>query len=154
KKLTNFIDGRPAKSSTERWGDVFDPATGNVTSQVPMSTGQEVDEAVAAARRAFEKWAATPAIRRARVLFRFKALLDDHLDELAALVSSEHGKVTDDARGSVTRGIEVVEFACGIPHLLKGEFSEHVGRGVDSFSFRQPLGVCAGVGPFNFPAMI
>jgi malonate-semialdehyde dehydrogenase (acetylating)/methylmalonate-semialdehyde dehydrogenase len=154
KKLKNFIDGKPSESRTERWGDVYDPALGGVASQVPMSTAADVDAAVSAARRAFEAWSATPAPRRARVLFRFKALLDEHLDDLAWLLTAEHGKVLDDARGSVTRGMEVVEFACGIPQLLKGEYSESVGRGVDCYSFRQPLGVCAGVGPFNFPAMI
>jgi malonate-semialdehyde dehydrogenase (acetylating)/methylmalonate-semialdehyde dehydrogenase len=154
KKLQNFIDGKLTESTTQRFGDVFNPAFGSVACQVPMSTARDVQLAVEAARRAFDGWAATPAIRRARVLFRFKALLDSHLDELATLLTSEHGKVLDDARGSVTRGLEVVEFACGIPQLLKGEYSEGVGRGVDCWSFRQPLGVCAGVGPFNFPAMI
>jgi malonate-semialdehyde dehydrogenase (acetylating)/methylmalonate-semialdehyde dehydrogenase len=153
-RLKNFVDGKPSESRTERWGDVYDPAEGSVKTQVPMSTAADVDAAVAAARRAFEGWSATPALRRARVLFKFKALLDEHVDELAALLTSEHGKVLDDARGSITRGMEVVEFACGIPHLLKGEYSEHVGKGVDCWSLRQPLGVCAGVGPFNFPAMI
>ena len=154
KKLTNFIDGKSAESSTQRFGDVYNPALGSVSSHVPMSTAADVQLAVAAARRAFDSWSQTPALRRARVLFRFKALLDKHLDELAAALTAEHGKVLDDARGSVTRGMEVVEFACGIPQLLKGEYSEQVGRGVDCWSFRQPLGVCAGVGPFNFPAMI
>jgi malonate-semialdehyde dehydrogenase (acetylating)/methylmalonate-semialdehyde dehydrogenase len=154
KKLSNFIDGKAAESQTKRWGDVFNPATGAVACQVPMSTAADVDSAVSAAKKAFAGWSATPSVRRARVMFRFKALIDEHMNELAALVTSEHGKVLDDAKGSVTRGMEVVEFACGIPQLLKGEFTEQVGRGVDSWSFRQPLGVCAGVGPFNFPAMI
>ncbi|MES1208591.1 MAG: CoA-acylating methylmalonate-semialdehyde dehydrogenase [Pseudomonadota bacterium] len=154
KKLTNFVNGKAAASETTRWGDVYDPATGAVASQVPMSTPKDVNAAVAAAHRAFPQWSATPAVRRARVLFKFKALIDEHMDELATLLTSEHGKVLDDARGSVTRGMEVVEFACGIPQLLKGDYSEHVGRDVDSWSMRQPLGVCAGVGPFNFPAMI
>ena len=153
-RLKNFIDGKPAPSQTHRWGDVYDPALGSVTTQVPMSTAEDVDAAVQSARRAFAGWADTPAVRRARVLFRFKALIDEHIDELAGLLTSEHGKVLDDARGSITRGAEVVEFACGVPQLLKGEYTEAVGRGVDSWSFRQPLGVCTGVGPFNFPAMI
>jgi len=119
-----------------------------------MSTAADVADAVAAAKQAFPGWSATPPVRRARVLFKFKALIDQHMDELAALLTSEHGKVLDDARGSVTRGMEVVEFASGIPQLLKGEYTEGVARGVDSWSFRQPLGVCAGIGPFNFPAMI
>jgi malonate-semialdehyde dehydrogenase (acetylating) / methylmalonate-semialdehyde dehydrogenase len=154
KKLQNFVNGEAAASRTERWGEVFDPANGSVSSLVPMSTAEDVDVAVAAAKAAFSGWAATPPVRRARVLFRFKALLDQHLGELAELLTSEHGKVIDDARGSVTRGLEVVEFACGIPQLLKGEYCEQVGRGIDSWSLRQPLGVCAAVGPFNFPAMI
>jgi len=144
KKLKNFIDGKPTESTTQRWGEVYDPSLGAVASHVPMSTTADVKVAVAAARRAFGGWSATPALRRARVLFRFKALLDEHTDELAGLLTAEHGKVLDDARGSVTRGLEVVEFACGIPQLLKGEYSEQVGRGVDCWSFRQPLGVCAG----------
>jgi malonate-semialdehyde dehydrogenase (acetylating) / methylmalonate-semialdehyde dehydrogenase len=153
-RLKNFVDGKPTESLTSRFGDVYNPALGSVSSLVPMSTADDVNAAVAAATLAFEGWSATPALRRARVLFRFKALLDEHLDELAGLLTAEHGKVLDDARGSITRGMEVVEFACGIPQLLKGEYSDQVGRGVDSYSFRQPLGVCAGVGPFNFPAMI
>jgi malonate-semialdehyde dehydrogenase (acetylating)/methylmalonate-semialdehyde dehydrogenase len=153
-QLKNFINGKPTDSQTRRWGDVYNPALGAVASRVPMSTAADVNAAVSAAKEAYPAWSATPALRRARVMFRFKALLDEHLTELATLLTSEHGKVLDDARGSVTRGMEVVEFACGIPHLLKGELSAEVGRGLDSFSFRQPLGVCAGVGPFNFPAMI
>ena len=153
-KLKNFVNGKPSESQTQRWGDVYNPALGNVASLVPMSTAADVDAAVSAAKKAYVGWSATPAVRRARVLFRFKALIDEHMTELASLLTSEHGKVLDDAKGSVTRGMEVVEFACGIPQLLKGEFTEQVGRGVDSFSFRQPLGVCTGVGPFNFPAMI
>src|SRR6186713_1229253 len=153
-KLQNFIDGKKTDSVTKRYGSVFNPALGTESSQVPMSTAADVATAVASAKKAFESWSATPALRRARVMFRFKALIDEHLDELATLASAEHGKVVDDARGSVTRGMEVVEFAAGIPQLLKGEYSEGVARGVDSWSFRQPLGVCAGIGPFNFPAMI
>ncbi|HYO94356.1 MAG TPA: aldehyde dehydrogenase family protein, partial [Polyangiaceae bacterium] len=154
KRLQNFVNGKATASRTERWSDVYDPASGSVSSVVPMSTAEDVNVAVAAAKAAFAGWSATPPVRRARVLFRFKALLDEHLDELAALLTAEHGKVLDDARGSVTRGMEVVEFACGIPQLLKGEYSDQVGRGVDTYSFRQPIGVCTGVGPFNFPAMI
>ncbi|HKQ71741.1 MAG TPA: CoA-acylating methylmalonate-semialdehyde dehydrogenase [Polyangiaceae bacterium] len=153
-KLKNFINGKLVDSTTTRWGDVYDPAAGTVARLVPMSTAADVATAVAAASQAFAGWSATPAVRRARVMFNFKALIDKHIDELAGLLTAEHGKVLDDARGSVTRGMEVVEFASGIPHLLKGEYSDGVGRGVDSWSFRQPLGVCAGIGPFNFPAMI
>jgi malonate-semialdehyde dehydrogenase (acetylating) / methylmalonate-semialdehyde dehydrogenase len=154
KTLHNYVGGTMTESGTARFGDVYDPALGVVSKRVPLSTTADVAAAVAVAKEAFAPWAATPAVRRARVMFAFKSLIDQHLDELAALVSAEHGKVLDDARGSVTRGLEVVEFASGIPQLLKGEYSEGVARGVDSWSFRQPLGVCAGVGPFNFPAMI
>lgn len=154
KKLQNYVNGKMVDSAGTRFGDVFNPALGAVASQVPMSTAADVASAVAAAKKAFDGWSATPAVRRARVMFNLKHLIDEHMDELAALVSAEHGKVLDDARGSVTRGMEVVEFAAGIPQLLKGEYSEGVARGVDSWSFRQPLGVCAGIGPFNFPAMI
>jgi malonate-semialdehyde dehydrogenase (acetylating)/methylmalonate-semialdehyde dehydrogenase len=154
KKLQNYVNGKMVDSVGSRVGDVFNPALGAVSSQVPMSTAADVAAAVAAAKQAFDGWSATPAVRRARIMFNLKHLIDEHMDELAALVSAEHGKVLDDARGSVTRGMEVVEFAAGIPQLLKGEYSEGVARGVDSWSFRQPLGVCAGIGPFNFPAMI
>jgi malonate-semialdehyde dehydrogenase (acetylating) / methylmalonate-semialdehyde dehydrogenase len=154
KRLQNFIDGKWVDSASSRFGSVFDPALGVEVSQVPMSTAADVASAVAAAKAAFEGWSATPPVRRARVMFELKRLIDQHMDELSLLVTSEHGKVLDDARGSVTRGMEVVEFAAGIPQLLKGEYTEGVARGVDSWSFRQPLGVCAGIGPFNFPAMI
>src|SRR5262249_35316200 len=133
KKLKNFIAGKLTDSTTERWGSVYDPALGVETSQVPFSTAAEVATAIAAAKQAFPSWAATPPVRRARVMFKFKALLAQHTDELARLLTSEHGKVLDDARGSVTRGMEVVEFAAGIPQLLKGEYTEGVARGVDSW---------------------
>ena len=154
KKLQNYVNGKMVDSAGSRFADVFNPAVGAVSSRLPMSTAADVATAVAAAKAAFDGWSATPAVRRARIMFTLKHLIDEHMDELAALVSAEHGKVLDDARGSVTRGMEVVEFAAGIPQLLKGEYSEGVARGVDSWSFRQPLGVCAGIGPFNFPAMI
>src|SRR5262245_34595532 len=154
KKLQNYVGGKLTDSSTQRWGDVFNPALGGVASQVPMSTAADVAAAVEVAKKALAGWSATPSVRRARVMFELKHLIDKHMDELALLVSAEHGKVVEDARGSVTRGMEVVEFAAGIPHLLKGEYTEGAARGVDSWSFRQPLGVCGGIGPFNFPAMI
>src|SRR4051794_4143171 len=154
KKLQNYINGKLVDSASTRFGSVFNPAQGIEASQVPMSTAGDVATAVAAAKKAGETWSATPAVRRARIMFDLKHLIDVHMNELAGLVTSEHGKVLDDARGSVTRGMEVVEFAAGIPQLLKGEYTEGVARGVDSWSFRQPLGVCAGIGPFNFPAMI
>jgi malonate-semialdehyde dehydrogenase (acetylating)/methylmalonate-semialdehyde dehydrogenase len=154
KNLTHFVAGEPFAGSSERFGDVYNPATGEVTARVPFASPGDVNAAVAAAKAAFPAWSATSPLKRARILFKFKELCDKHADELAALVTAEHGKVLSDARGSVTRGIEVVEFACGIPHLLKGEFSENIGAGIDSFSLRQPLGVCAGITPFNFPAMV
>ncbi len=139
---------------TARSSDVFDPAAGLVTARLSLASAEHVQQAVAAARGAWSSWASTPPAQRARVMFRFKALLDEHADELARLITSEHGKVLADARAEVARGIEVVEFACGIPHLLKGEYSSNVGRGIDSWSVRQPLGVCVGITPFNFPAMV
>jgi len=154
KTLHHFIGGARAEGASGRFGDVFNPATGEIAARVPLASTAEVDKAVAAARAAFPGWAATTPLRRARVLFAFKALAEQHLDELAALVTAEHGKVLGDAKGSVQRGLEVVEFACGIPQLLKGEFTESVGTGVDSWSVRQPLGVVAGITPFNFPAMV
>ncbi len=154
KTISNYIDGRRVTSRSRRLADVFNPATGEVSGQVALTDGEEVGQAIAAAAAAFPAWAATPPLRRARVMDRFKNLLNDHSDELAALVSAEHGKTHDDALGELTRGIEVVEFACGIPHLLKGEFTENVGSNVDSHSMRQPLGVVAGITPFNFPTMV
>ncbi|MDP6350761.1 MAG: CoA-acylating methylmalonate-semialdehyde dehydrogenase [Alphaproteobacteria bacterium] len=150
----HFIDGQAVSAANGRFGDVYNPATGEIAGQVPFAGPEQVGQAVAAAEAALPKWAATPPIQRARVMFRFKALIEAHMDELAETVSAEHGKTLEDARGSITRGVEVVEFACGIPHLLKGEFTEAVGTGVDSYSMRQPVGVCAGITPFNFPAMV
>jgi malonate-semialdehyde dehydrogenase (acetylating)/methylmalonate-semialdehyde dehydrogenase len=152
--LGHFIGGRRRAGESGRAGRVFDPATGRATANVSFASRDETRAAIEAARAAFPAWSETPPLQRARVLFRFKALLDARIDELAAVITSEHGKVLADARGEVTRGIEVVEFACGIPHLLKGEFSDNVGSGVDCWSLRQPLGVCAGITPFNFPAMV
>jgi malonate-semialdehyde dehydrogenase (acetylating)/methylmalonate-semialdehyde dehydrogenase len=154
KTLHHYINGQKVEGTSGRFGDVFNPATGEVAARVPLASSSETASAIEAAAAAFPDWRNTPPLRRARVLFRFKELLDANLDELAQLVSSEHGKVFSDARGSVIRGIEVVEFATGAPNLLKGDFSENVGRDVDSYSTRQPLGVCAGITPFNFPAMV
>jgi malonate-semialdehyde dehydrogenase (acetylating)/methylmalonate-semialdehyde dehydrogenase len=137
-----------------RTSPVFDPATGAVTAEVVLATPTDVDRAVTAAGRAWPAWRDTSLSARSRVLFAFRELVDRHRDDLARLVTAEHGKVLDDARGEVARGLEVVEFACGIPHLLKGEFSEDVSTGVDASSVRQPLGVVAGVTPFNFPVMV
>ena len=152
--VPHLIDGRNSTSMPERFGDVYNPATGQVESRVGFASAAECDAAIDAAGKAFELWSHTPVLQRARVMFRYKELLEEHRDELAQTVSREHGKVIDDALGSVQRGIENVEFACGLPQLLKGEFSEQVGTGVDAWSIRQPLGICAGITPFNFPVMV
>jgi len=154
KAIPHWIDGKEVVGAGGRHGDVYNPSLGRVSGRVAYASSAEVADAVAVAAAAFPGWAATPPLRRARVMFKFKELIEQNMDTLAKLISSEHGKVVSDARGEVTRGLEVVEFACGIPHLLKGEYSEQVGTGVDSFSVRQPLGVCAGITPFNFPAMV
>lgn len=154
KTLHHYINGQQVEGTNGRYGDVFNPTTGKITAKVPLASADETVRAIEVAAAAFPAWRDTPPLRRARVLFRFKELLDKHLDELAELVSAEHGKVLSDARGSVIRGMEVAEFACGAPHLLKGYFSENVGSNVDSHSVRQPLGVCVGITPFNFPAMV
>ncbi|MGL4932197.1 MAG: CoA-acylating methylmalonate-semialdehyde dehydrogenase, partial [Aeromonas sp.] len=153
-RVSNFIDGQLQESRSERQGAIFNPACGKQQGSVGLSSAAECQEAIASAERAFVDWSQTPPLVRARVLFRFKALMEQHRDELAQLISREHGKVFSDAQGELTRGLEVVEFACGIPHLLKGEHSLNVGRGVDSYSMMQPVGVCAGITPFNFPAMV
>ena len=152
--LSHWINGQAVAGQSGRSGDVFNPAIGEKIAEVPFASVDEVAQAVAAASAAAPSWAATPAIRRARVIFKFKELIEARIDEFAAIVTREHGKVLSDAAGSITRGIEVLEFACGIPHLVKGEFSESVSTGVDSYSMRQPLGVVAGITPFNFPAMV
>jgi len=152
--ITHWIDGQRVGGAAARTAEVFNPATGEVTGLVRLADAATVDAAVQSALRAFPAWAETPPLRRARVMFKFKELLERNHDALAALITREHGKVFDDARGEVVRGIEVVEFACGIPHLLKGEYSEQVSTGIDQFSMRQPLGVCAGITPFNFPCMV
>jgi malonate-semialdehyde dehydrogenase (acetylating)/methylmalonate-semialdehyde dehydrogenase len=152
--LDLWIDGKKVPSTSGRSGEVFDPARGEVVRRAPFASAAEVGAAVAAAKAAFPSWRDTPPIRRARILARCRELLEARRDELARLVSEEHGKTLPDAAGSVQRGIEVVEFVCGAPHLLKGERAEDVGRGVDTHSSRQPLGVCAGITPFNFPAMV
>ena len=152
--LHHYINGRKVEGVSGRFSPIYNPALGEVTSQAPLASADEVRAAIAAARAAFPAWADTPPSRRAQILFNFRALIREHMDELAEMLSSEHGKTLDDAKGSITRGLEVVEFACGIPQLLKGEYSENVAGGVDSWSMRQPLGVCAGITPFNFPAMV
>jgi malonate-semialdehyde dehydrogenase (acetylating)/methylmalonate-semialdehyde dehydrogenase len=152
-RIPHWIGGRPELAGT-RSGAVFNPATGRCIGAVPFADASLVDAAVTAARVAYPAWRDTPAPQRARILFRFKALVEKHRAELSAIITREHGKTLADADGSLQRGLEVVEFACGIPHLLKGEFSRDVGTGVDCAAVREPLGVCAGVSPFNFPAMV
>jgi malonate-semialdehyde dehydrogenase (acetylating)/methylmalonate-semialdehyde dehydrogenase len=153
-ELHHFIGGRRVKGRSGRFGDVYNPATGEVEKRVPLAAADEVGDAVAAAVQALPGWAATPPAKRAQVLFRFRDLVARNIDDLAKTLSSEHGKTFADAKGSITRGLEVVEFACGIPQLLKGEYSESVAAGIDTFAVRQPVGVCAGISPFNFPAMV
>jgi malonate-semialdehyde dehydrogenase (acetylating) / methylmalonate-semialdehyde dehydrogenase len=152
--LTHFIGGRRVEGVSERFSDVFNPATGVVSARVPLASVSEVDVAVAAAKAAFPAWSETAPIKRARVMFKFKHLLDEHHDELAEIITREHGKVFSDAHGEVMRGIEIVEFACGIPNLLKTDFTDQIGGGIDNWNMRQPLGVVAGVTPFNFPMMV
>jgi malonate-semialdehyde dehydrogenase (acetylating)/methylmalonate-semialdehyde dehydrogenase len=154
KQLSHFIGGAHQSGRSGFFGDVFDPSTGQVQAQVPLATEAEVAEAVRSAARAQPAWAAQNPQRRARVMSRFVELLNRDMDSLAALLSSEHGKTLADAKGDIQRGLEVIEFTTGIPHLLKGEYSEGVGPGVDAYSMRQPVGVVAGITPFNFPAMI
>lgn len=152
--IPNFINGRLVESNSQRTAFVYNPATGEQTKQVKLSTTSEMEQAIGAAQEAFYDWSQQSPLRRARVLFKFKTLLEEHFDELARLITNEHGKIYSDSVGELTRGLEVVEFATGIPHLLKGEYSANVGRGIDSFSIMQPLGVVAGITPFNFPAMV
>src|ERR1700737_146453 len=154
KTIGHFINGRSVDGTSSVFGDVWNPARGERSARVAFAGAAEVDAAVAAAKAAFPAWSETPPLRRAAVFFKFREALHAQLDRLAAIITAEHGKTLDDAKGEMTRGIEVVEFACGIPQLLKGEFTENVGRNVDGFTVRQPLGVCAGITPFNFPAMV
>ena len=154
RKVPHWIDGQPYESHSDRYGEVFDSATGERCADVVMASEADVDAAIQSAHDAFASWSRTPVLRRARVMFRFKELIERDRKEIAALVTQEHGKVLHDADGSIQRGLEVVEFACGIPHLIKGEYSDQVGTGVDTYSMRQPMGVCAGITPFNFPAMV
>ena len=154
KDIGHFIAGRHHPGTTGQYAPVFDPALGEQTGRVALGGAAEVDAAVQAALQAQPDWAATPLLRRMRVMFKLKELLERDLDRLAGLITAEHGKTLEDARGSLTRGIEVVEFACGLPQLMKGEFSHQVGAGVDLLSVRHPVGVCAGITPFNFPAMV
>jgi malonate-semialdehyde dehydrogenase (acetylating) / methylmalonate-semialdehyde dehydrogenase len=152
--IEHWISGTPTAGSSHRYGPVWNPATGEQQARVALAEPSDVDMAVDAARKAFHTWQEASLTTRARLMFAFRDLLERHEDELAGIIADEHGKVLDDARGELVRGREVVEFACGIPTLLKGAYSDQVSTGVDSYSFRQPLGVCAGITPFNFPAMV
>ncbi|UDM06990.1 CoA-acylating methylmalonate-semialdehyde dehydrogenase [Halomonas sp. NyZ770] len=152
--LPHYLNGQLFAGQSQRTSPVYNPATGEQSALVALASADETREAVRIADEAFVAWSKTSPLKRARILFKFKALVEEHTDELARLISSEHGKVFSDAKGEVTRGLEVVEFACGIPHLQKGEHSMNVGTGVDSYSMMQPLGVCTGISPFNFPAMV
>src|SRR5271169_5178569 len=154
REIGHFIGGKEVKGTSGRFGDVFNPNTGEVAAKVALASKAEVEKAIADAEAAFPGWAATNPQRRARVMFKFLELIQAEYDDLAHLLSSEHGKVIADSKGDIQRGLEVIEFACGIPHLLKGEYTEGAGPGIDIYSMRQPLGVVAGITPFNFPAMI
>ncbi len=152
--IKHFLHGKAFEGSSKRTSNIFNPATGENTAKVNLASKADIDFAVNKAKQAFNEWSNKPPVTRARVLFKFKEIIEKNSDQLTKLIVQEHGKVYEDAKGSLTRGLEVVEFACGIPHLLKGEFTENVGTDVDSWSTRQPLGVCAGITPFNFPAMV
>src|SRR5512139_1600185 len=154
REIGHFIGGKQVAGTSGRTGDVFNPNTGEVQAKVALASKAEVEKAIANAQAAFPGWAATNPQRRARVMFKFLELIQAEYDSLARLLSSEHGKTFTDSKGDIQRGLEVVEFACGIPHLMKGEFSDSAGPGIDLYSIRQPLGVVAGITPFNFPAMI
>ncbi|MBT6366713.1 MAG: CoA-acylating methylmalonate-semialdehyde dehydrogenase [Bacteroidetes bacterium] len=153
-RIAHLIGGESASNPSARLGPVFNPATGEQSAELELAGITTVKEAIRRADAAFSDWSARTPINRARIMFHYKQLLEENKEELAVLVSREHGKTIDDAKGSITRGIEIVEFACGIPQMMKGEYSANVGSGVDSFNTRQALGVCAGITPFNFPAMV
>ena len=154
RNIDHFVNGQTFPGASGRFGDVFNPNTGEVQARVQLATDAELDRAVASAVAAQIGWAATNPQRRARVMFEFKRLIERDMNSLAEILSAEHGKVIADSKGDIQRGLEVIEFACGIPHVLKGDYTESAGPGIDVYSMRQPLGVCAGITPFNFPAMI
>ncbi|WP_370215098.1 aldehyde dehydrogenase family protein, partial [Salipiger bermudensis] len=154
KELTHFINGQHVKGTSGRFTEVFNPATGEAIAKTPLATVDELNDAVAKAAEAQKAWGATNPQRRARVMMKFGALINEHMDELAEMLSMEHGKTLPDARGDVQRGLEVVEVCMGAPHMLKGEYTDDGGPGIDLYSMRQPLGVVAGITPFNFPAMV
>ena len=152
--ITHWIGGKPVAGSSDRTSPVWNPATGEQQAEVALASVDDVDSAVRTAKAAFERWGQSSLSQRTKVLFNFRELVNANIQRLAEAISDEHGKVVSDARGEVQRGLEVIEFACGIPTLLKGDFSDQVSTGVDVYSFRQPLGVCVGITPFNFPAMV
>lgn len=152
--LTHYIGGAEVPASSGRTQAVYNPTTGAIARQLQLGSAEDVDKAVASAQAAFPAWADAPPLRRARVMFKFLELLNKHRDDIAAMITAEHGKVFTDAQGEVTRGIDIVEFACGVPQLLKGDYTEQVSTGIDNWTMRQPLGVVAGITPFNFPFMV
>ena len=152
-KIANYINGS-ISSSSSNFLPVFDPSTGEIISEVVLSDESDFINTVKSSEKAFQEWSHVTPLKRSRILSKYKESIEKNIENLAKLVSSEHGKTLDDAKGSVIRGLEVVEFACGIPHLLKGEFSQNVGLNIDTWSTRQPLGITAGITPFNFPAMV
>jgi len=152
--IEHFVNGQKFLGNSNRTSKVFNPATGEQSAEVKLASTKDMYQAIEAAKIAFTSWSKKPPLQRARVMFKFKEIIEKNFEELTEIIVSEHGKVFDDAKGEITRGLEVVEFACGIPQLLKGEFTENVGTDVDSWSLRQSLGVCAGITPFNFPAMV
>ena len=153
-RIGHYINNKIVINTKNRSAPVYNPASGKQIAEVELGSESEVESAVSAAAEAFQSWSKTPPVVRARVLFRFRDLVESHREDLARSITNQHGKVLSDAQGEITRGLEVVEFACGIPHAQKGEFSLNVGREVDSFSLMQPLGVCVGITPFNFPVMV
>ena len=154
KKIHNFINGKISEPESNTYSKVYDPSTGEEIAECLLSDHNDLNLALNSSKKAFLPWSNTTPLRRSRIISNFKNIIEHNIEDLAKTVSLEHGKTIDDAKGSITRGLEVVEFACGIPHLLKGEFSQNVGTGIDSWSIRQPLGICAGITPFNFPAMV
>src|SRR3954454_21880054 len=154
KRITHWIDGKPVAGESGRSGPVYNPAAGVQTGEGDFASPEEVDRAVQAAREAFTSWRAVSLSRKTEIFFRIRKLVDEHREEIAKILTAQHGKVLSDAKGEVARGLEVVEFCCGIPELLKGGFTEQASTGIDVYSIRQPLGVCAGITPFNFPAMV
>tara|TARA_B100000686_G_C16731669_1_gene941041 strand:- start:302 stop:1792 length:1491 start_codon:yes stop_codon:yes gene_type:complete len=154
KRIGNFINGKEIEAISNDFLPVFDPSTGEQTSEVSLSNKDDFNKTIDNSKEALSSWLSFTPLKRSRIISNYKNLIEKNIDELAALICKEHGKTFEDAKGSVTRGLEVVEFACGIPHLLKGEFSQNVGTNIDSWSIRQPLGICAGITPFNFPAMV